>query len=714
MMKPKKPNYDEFNLTNRFYTKEEFVNYVSRLNIKFVKTRKKCEYANVSSEIDIESSSFIDGNGNKVAIMYCFTIGINGVSYFGRTYDDLFEMINLFERTFNLSPERRLIIYVHNLGYEFQFFYKRFSWISVFSAKERTPLYALTTGGIMFRCSYLLSGYSLEKVCEHLQKYKVEKLKGDLDYSLIRHSETPMTEKEIGYVLNDGLGVMCYIQEQIESHKNITRIPLTKTGEVRKYVRNNCLYGGNGSHKKSVRIYNRYRMLMKATEIRSVNEYKQLKRAFMGGFTHANALITGKKVPNVKSFDFTSSYPYVMVSEQFPMSHGELITIHSKEEFKRNNDLYCSIFDITFINLKSKIFFEHYISSSHCWNLKNYKLDNGRIVDAEELSTTITNVDFKIIEKCYSWDSIKIKNYRRYRKDYLPLPFVKSILELYKNKTELKGVEGKEIEYMYSKELVNSCFGMCVTDICRQEIKFDTKNNSWDVEKPEINYESNLTKYNQSKQRFLSYAWGIFVTAYARFNLWCGILEFKEHYLYSDTDSIKVIHAEQHMDFIRRYNEDVMVKLKRAMDFQQLPMDYVSPRSIDGKVHTLGLWDNDGDYLFFKTLGAKRYMVRYPDGKNSLTISGLNKKITIPYLESKYDDIFDAFKEDMYIPPDYTGKKTHTYIDEPRDGVVTDYLGNTCEYHELSSVHISGADYTLSLAQDYVNYLFEIKMFEYL
>lgn len=713
--KPKKSKYDEFNLINRFYTKKEFVDYVSRLNIKFLKTRKTIEYANVPSVVDIESSSFIDGNGNKVAIMYCFTIGINGASYFGRTYDELFEMLQLFTDTFQLNKQKRLIIYIHNLGYEFQFFYKRFSWLSIFAIKERTPLTAITTGGIEFRCSYLLSGYGLEKVGEHLQKYKVEKKSGDLDYSLIRHSKTPMDEKEIGYVLNDGLVVMAYIQEQIESHKNhITNIPLTKTGEVRKYVRNECLYNGGGSHKHSIVQYRKYRTLMKATEILSINEYKQLKRAFMGGFTHANALCVGKKINNVQSFDFTSSYPYVMVSEKFPMSHGELINLKGKEDFYKNMKIYCCIFDVTFIGLKSKIYFEHYISSSHCWNLQNYKADNGRIVDADELTTTITNIDFWIIEKCYSWKSMKIVNFRRYRKDYLPRPFVKSILDLYKNKTELKDIEGKEIEYLYSKELVNSCYGMCVTDICRMETPFDVKNNCWDKNIPDIDYEKNLKTYNESKQRFLSYAWGIFVTAYARYNLWCGIMEFGEDYLYSDTDSIKVINVDKHRKFLNDYDASVMKKLSDAMKFQNLPIEYVSPRSIDGKIHTLGLWDNDYNYLSFKTLGAKRYMVTYENGKNSLTISGLNKKITIPYLESKYTDIFNAFQEDMYIPQDYTGKKTHTYIDEERSGIVKDYLGNECEYDELSCVHISGADYTLSLATDYVNYLLEIKLFEYL
>lgn len=713
--KTKNKNYDPFILKDSFDNKEDFIEYIKTSNFEIKKTSKRIEHLNVPSVIDIESSSFYDNEKRKTGIMYCFTIGINGRSYFGRTYDELFEILNLFIDNFSLCNERRLIIYVHNLSFEFQFFYKHFKWSKIFSIKSRIPLTALTETGIEFRCSLLLSGYSLAKVGEHLQKYKVQKMVGDLDYSKIRHSSTPMSEEEKRYVLHDGLVVMAYIQEQIESHKNsIIKIPLTKTGEVRKYCRNKCLYGGETSHKKTGYYFNRYHKIMNGTMIRSVNEYKQLKRAFSGGFTHANALMVDREIKNVTSYDFTSSYPYVMISEKFPMLRGKLHQIKNKEDFRNSLNKYCCLFDIKFTNIEPIFLFDHYISFSHCRDIINYKLDNGRVISADSLTMTITEQDFFIIEKCYKWDKIEIYNFRRYMRDYLPTEFVKSILELYKNKTELKDVEGKEVEYLYSKELVNSCYGMCVTDICRQEVVFDTEKNEWSNEIPEIDYEKNLEKYNKSKQRFLSYTWGIWVTAYARRNLWNGIFEYASDYIYSDTDSVKVINYKNHLKYIENYNKEVIEKLKRAMNYHNLPFEMCSPVTIKGETKTLGLWENETKkgyeytYSIFKTLGAKRYMVEYPSGEHSLTISGLNKKTAMPYLEKTYDNVFDAFEEDMYIPPYATGKNTHTYIDEPRDGIVKDYLGNVDEYHELSFVHLQESDYTLSLAREYVEYLFLI------
>ena len=132
--KPQKQQWNpNFNLKPSFDTKEEFRNYLYNLEYQTIKNSKRIEYLNLACEVDIESSSFYDNDGNKTAIMYCFTIGVNGHSYLGRTYDDLFEILELYKKVFYLSINRRMIIYVHNLGYEFQFFYKHFQWEKIFS-----------------------------------------------------------------------------------------------------------------------------------------------------------------------------------------------------------------------------------------------------------------------------------------------------------------------------------------------------------------------------------------------------------------------------------------------------------------------------------------------------------------------------------------------------------------------------------------------------
>lgn len=714
-------NLDKFDLIEKFDELSEFKSYIQNLKYKTIKTNKGISFINLACEIDIEVSSFYDNSGEKVGLMYCFTLGINGHSYFGRTKEDLLNLLSFIIATFKLTKDKRLIFFIHNLGYEFQFFMKWFKWVSVFALKQRTPVKATTSDGLEFRCSFLLSGYSLAKVGEHLQKYKVQKMVGDLDYRKIRTPLTSLDHKEKGYVLNDGLVVMAYIQEQIESHKNdITKIPLTKTGEVRKYCRNMCLYSGGGSHKKNGRSFLRYHYFINNLTIRSVNEYKQLKRAFAGGFTHANPLVVGKVQKNVASYDFTSSYPAVMLSEKYPMCIGKLVEITSMEQFKDYLNYYCCLFDVTFIGIESKIWFEHYISESHCYTRINPKIDNGRIISADEISLTITEQDFKIIEKVYSWKHMKIKNFRIYKRDYLPKEFIIAILELYKKKTELKDIEEYAVEYLHSKELLNSCYGMCVTDICRESIDFDVETGLWKPSSMNVDYEREIQKYNDSKQRFLAYQWGIWVTAYARANLWNGILNIREDYCYSDTDSLKVINYQKHQQYFEDYNKRIVNKLYKMLDHYDLSHDLVAPKTIKGETKIIGVWDFEF-ICDFKTLGAKRYVVKRGD-KYEITISGLNKKTTMDYFIKNGLNPFKMLENGMYIPATYThdghiyvgtGKNTHTYIDEQRDGIVKDYKGKKYEYHIESCIHMEESDYTLSLSSEFVDLLFHIERLEF-
>lgn len=679
--------------SNDIHDYSEIKEILKGMELQFIKTNKKIEYLNIPVSFDIETSSFYDDE-LKVSVMYIWMVNLNGVTIIGRTWDEFLKLCNDISEYLSLHEKRRMTVYVHNLSYEFQFICKRFKWLKVFAIDIRKPVYALTNIGIEFRCSYLLSGYSLEKLGESLTRYHVSKLVGNLDYSKIRHSKTELTSDELAYCINDVKVVAAYIQERIENDGDITRLPLTKTGYVRSYCKSACF----GKGKKKDKGYRKFI----ATLTLECDEYKQLKRAFQGGFTHANPFYSGKVIENVSSFDFTSSYPTVMVAEKFPMMKGEKVKITSQEQFYKYLKVYCCMFDCEITGLKSRYFFDSYISYSRTWNCINPIINNGRIMQADRLCVTVTEQDFMIIHNMYEWDTLKVGNFFIYRKGYLPTKFVESILQMYKDKTKLKGIKGHEYEYARSKEMLNSAYGMIVTDICRDEISFDDK---WVLESPEL--ETMIHKYNISKSRFLFYPWGVWVTAYARRNLFTGILECKDDYVYSDTDSIKIINAESHKDYIERYNDIISRKLITAVDYHGLSEDDIAPSTVDGKIKPMGVWDYECTYSKFKTLGAKRYLTEI-DGEHFLTVSGLQKKAAIEYMESR-GEVFDFFSDEMYIPKGHTGKMIHTYIDEPRKGKVKDYRGIISDYSEKSCVHLEDCDFSLKISHQYADYLLGIE-----
>lgn len=664
--------------------------------------KKGIRYGNIACTFDIETSSFINEVGDKQAIMYAWILGINGKCIIGRTWEEFINCINKIIDYYELSSRKILIFYVHNLSFEFQFIKHYFEWEKVFAMEERKPIYAKSIDGIMFKCSYLLSGLSLAKVGENLIRYKVNKMIGDLDYDLIRHSKTPLTEKELGYILNDGLVVMAFIQEEIENNGDITLIPHTKTGYVRNYCRNICL-------KKSVRFeYNKLMRFMTLTE----EDYKHSKLSFSGGFTHANAYYVNKIVNNVGSFDETSAYPFTMVSEKFPISKPFKHKIISGLDFKDKLKKYCCMFTCTFHNINSKVKYENYISKHKCIEIEHFALNNGRVVSATLLTINITEIDFEIIKTLYEWDYIDISNFRYMYKGYLPKQIIEAVLKLYNDKTTLKGVEGKEVEYMNSKAMLNSMYGMCVTDICRDEIGYNSS--GW--VRDSVDIQEALKKYNSGNNRFLYFMWGIWITAYARKNLFMLINEFKDDYIYSDTDSVKGINIDNHINFIENYNINTQEKIKKCLSYYDISYSQATPKNIKGEIKLLGIWEYEGMYNKFKTLGAKRY-IYYMNDKLNITISGVNKKNGVDYLYWKYknvDNIFKNFNEGLIFPSNYddgkngSGKLTHTYLDEYQTGFITDYLGNTEKYVEYSSVHLEPCSYELSLDDMFLKYLLYI------
>lgn len=731
----------------------------------------KIDYFNIPAAFDIEASSWYTGsyeedNVQHFATMYIWQFGLNGCVIYGRRWEEFGILINKLEEVMKLTSKRHLIIYVHNLGYEFQWIQHYFNWSKVFAIKNRRPVYAISEG-IEFRCSYFLSNYALAYIGDELlQKYPIRKLVGNLDYRKVRHHSTPLTKPELEYCINDVKVVMSYIQEKIETDGDITKIPLTNTGYVRNFCRNACFTEGitdlNDPDLKKIRL--NYKAIMKSLQVSSEEEYAQLRRGFMGGFTHASILYSNQVMDDVGSADLTSSYPYTMVAQYFPMTRFQYIgTVNDPDIFKKLLQRYCCIFDVQFINLKPRVEFENILSLSRCWNpkdpkakIKGVKVNNGRVISATEIATTMTELDFDNMVKFYKWDSIKIINMRTSHRGYLPKALIMAVLDLYESKTSLKGISGKEIEYLVSKNMINAAFGMMVTNIVRGEYEYTEE--GWI--KFETDVEKQLSAYNKNFNRFLYYGWGVWVTAHARHNLFSAIYEFGADYVYSDTDSIKAINFSDHEQYFRDYNNQIQNSLIKMCAALNIPLSKTHPKTKSGTTKIIGVWDIEEGYLRFKAVGAKRYIYEYPNHVLQMTCAGIRKSEAMPFLLWKYgggsqesneilskeyllergvdldryytpfqqlarlaysrmpgskdamnflvsqlrlnyDGVFYIFGEGMYIPAQHTGKQTIDYIDHGFAAICTDYLGIPTIVTEQSAVYMEPQNYKMSITNDY-------------
>lgn len=667
-------------------------------NLRGRPSGSKIKYMPFVGGFDIETTKVIhDGNSHSFMYVWQFGITTDARIVYGRTWDELKDMLDTMAEKLNLSKWRRMVVYVHYLGYEFQFMRKLFKWQEVFSVDERKPIKALTTSGIEFRDSLILSGMSLETLGKNLLK-PIPKLKGYLDYDVVRSRYTELTEDEYRYCENDIQIILQYIREQIDIYGHVRHIPMTNTGRVRDLIKRKCL------------VSNSFKKKMQSLTM-DIELYEICKRAFMGGFVHSSHIHTFKTLKKVGSYDLTSAYPFAMVCERFPSSQPKLEDdIEVIREYIKNKYKGC-VFECTYTGLKNKIGYESYISKSKCYNMKNDNTINGRVYSADELTITITDIDYKIIKEVYSYESMSIGICYTYDMQYLPKELILAILDLYEKKTTLKDVEGQEVEYMLSKGMINSVYGMEVTDIIRDMIEYDDCD-GWTKEKPSYNEMSKqLEKYNNHEKRTSYYIHGIYVTAYTRRTVWNAILNLGSDYIYSDTDSCKFLNYEEHQSYFENYNKIVLKKIEEISKFYNIPIEKFKPKNKKGVEKIIGIWDFEGVYNTFKTLGAKRYLVEQ-DGDFKLTCAGLGKKQGMQYIydscNGDSEKIFQFFNSSMEIPPNGTGKKTHKYIDTDACIQITDYQGNKDIAYIPSCVTLEPCAFSIKKSDNFIRAIEQI------
>ena len=611
---------------------------------------------------------------HPLALCYIWQFSFNDTVYYGR---ELSDFVNVLK---DLRTDVRYIIWVHNLSFEFHFLQNILDFNSVFARSAHKPIRALCSEfpNIEFRCSYMLTRLSLAAWGDQIG---VQKLVGDLDYEVIRTPYTMLTDTEMGYCERDCVVVYHGIKKYLETYKKQRDIPLTQTGTVREVV------------KKILFKDKKYVDFIKKLVPKDSEQYSMLRSIFAGGYTHANRLYAGEVLTEkIEHYDFASSYPTVMLAEKYPMTPWIYVGTEMPSRKKFKDYAYIMLLTFTQVNSTS---YNTYIQISKCMNIINPILDNGRVVTADSITLWVTEQDYLTIAHNYEWEELEIHKVYRSKKEYLPRKLLEYILELYKNKTELKGVEGKEDLYLQSKQYINSLFGMSVTAIVQADVHFE--DGLWSIDKLTPEYvdehlQDLATFRSGDKRYFMNYSWGCWVTAYARRNLWECIESVDRNCVYCDIDSMFVRGTN---DF-SWYNEEIIDKLKKSCEYNKLNFDDTHPL---GK--QIGVFDKESDCIEFVTLGAKRYVERRADDKQlHLTVSGINKGAV-----GVLNDDIRNFKDGLDFDKDHpsVNKRLVTYVYEMPEIEYPD--GYRSKYTSGISMRRNG--YKLTMTDEYktlINY----------
>lgn len=575
---------------------------------------------------------------------------------YGRNPSDLIRLFKRMISEYNLSNDRRMIIYVHNLAYDMQYL-KR--WLSDLGdlqvmATDAHTFLIVDVSGLRFLCSYKLSNMGLDAfAAAYADKYL--KASGEIDYNVIRYQDTPLTVSDWYYMFSDVASQYDAIKGylKINGYDRAYKAPYTSTG----FVRANC----RGAAAHSLNWHKKF-----LTSALMLEQYQLCRQAFMGGITICSWLYENKTirvgvdgVQKIGHKDFTSSYPARQMMDYFPVGRGFWWgDVTDREVFNDLLQTYCCIFllHLSDVHVKDGVT-APYIPSSKCLHTDHPLKINGKVVYADSLCIAVTELDYKWIKEQYNAKVDAVTNMLCFNRGRSPAWLRDEVMKYF----TLKCTTPKEDRaYSWVKALLNSIYGMSATQICRDQWDYD----GGMIVKGQADSAKQITHYYNSRNSFMPYQIGVYTTAWARDALMQMITAVGyENFLYCDTDSVFYIATEENEKRLQAMNERITQRATEAGAYYE------------NKI--LGYADNEPDIRAFRGLHAKCYAMEEYNKKTG----GYDLKVTIAGIPKR------AVKWIEGQPVSMTNAEELGSIDNLKDGFTFRHCGGTRTVYSEADPH---------------------------
>lgn len=694
--------------------------------------RKDHKYYEVPAALDVETSKTGTDPAKDFAFVYLWAFAIGECVFYGRTPEELAEFIPVIKAELRLAVDFRLVVYVHFLKYDFSFL-KRYLLVEnegFIARSSHEPLRILIEGCMELRDSYTYTEQSLEIMGREIGLHKVS----GFDYDEIRTPETELKPDELHYQENDVLILTKYFERESNFYGGLSRVPLTATMRVQRVISAEL---DRYSEAIKWRVYAK-QLDPRKEEDRTV--LNLLHIAFFGGFNYCNELYTDTTIKQVYGVDIDTSYGAQCLFHRFPRSRfkplptmpGGIVPPSMLDDILQGKGIFngkALLITCEFTNIEARVP-ELAFLPLYCKNYLYRTLDRKRsmkshhLVKCEHVETVLTDVDFRTAAKLYKWDDIKIHAILASRYDPLPEYVVQAIVDMIAQKkatkSELKEVrkfrritEEENAEYHRIKSMVSRIYGLFVKDPLRMDYAYDK--NTGAIVSTGIH---GLDETDGKKKKFapVLYQWGVWVSAWARAEIISVLLDIaaiggREHngiaynrkVLYADTDCVKWFGlGAEAFAVVERYNNKKRAQLETFCKRRNIGAEWLR-----------GLGELDLEtYTHFRAVGMKQYAeVQIIDGKPEFDyhISGLPRINPVENedgtKENKGCTFFDKWEDPaekiehltakMIVPAEESHLNGTYFIDEEREGCITDRDGNCMHISARSCIMIVPKSFNL-------------------
>lgn len=599
------------------------------------------EFMSLDTETSADAEDDVD---KKIAWIYQWSFSYpkneeTRYLVYGRKPTQLISALAKITKVNELTSERKIICFVHNLSYDYTYFHKfiedeyksRGNTLAV--AAHRLISYSI--GGIEFRDSLKIAQKSLDSWAKDLLGRECGKLVGAIDYNKVHYQDSPLYKRDWDYMFRDVVVLDKCIYKQLAIHNDkIWTMPLTSTGYVRRATKKNFY-----KHRVANRKY------FERTAL-SDECYSMCKEEFAGGLTHGNRFYIDQTIrvsdlrkkfnnPNIiiKHRDFVSHYPSQQITGYCPATAFRLYYERKPDdpEFLLKDldtafeDGFCYLAAISITNLMIRDGVTlPYAQESKFYKGKLTKLvmdtDNGRILRMFGTSLIVVNeLDLKWLRRQYNFTYTIHKVYVSKRgkfPGYITETVKQFMLEKSETKEIVKGllkqgydelspeVHEAKLQNLIAKGMLNAIYGMTATDPVRECFGEDEEGDWGKAVLSSTDVSDMLTNYYTSRSSFMSYQLGCWTTALARNELlfFAEVVGY-DHFLYADTDSIFYISTPEIEKKIEAYNK----KFRQQADANEW---YITLGS--GKKVYFNQFDDEGEDIYeFRFLHSKCYAYRY-------------------------------------------------------------------------------------------------------
>lgn len=574
-------------------------------------------------------------NNGLCAWMYAYTMNFGSSHICGRSWEELKEDLRLLCAELSLGEKRKMLIFIEDLGFFFQFLKFQFEIKSCFFKNGRDALECELAGkhlGIIFRCVRSLTGKTGEEITgieEELQSSRPITPADPYDHSVDR----VICDRISDYILH----IRADLPYSLEYRTNGS-IPTTKTGLVRTMLRNSI---------SRDRFYDLGKKAKMDIEVAAL-----CMDAYRGG--SCGCAYPDMPFYSVFRYDIVSQYSYELLTRNFPMDEGKIIR------------------DCTFEDLLDML--EEHRRFIVKIGAGNYKIQPGKVppfnLRSPEEKFVFTDVDFRMFLSHYEVDRLKIENVVVFYKSRPLWREARDLIsDLYAEKTILRNRPGADVDYKIAKSKLNSIGGV----LSRMPNK-----NSYDSfgKKIEKSPEAMIEEFYESPQ--LPFQIGTWMTAYARETLFRVIDRLDPaSVIYWDTDSV-CSNDQRFPAIVAKENEFRKNFLKKC----GYDLSVLSPSDANGQITLIGQWDLEFENAAFKAISKKIYFIS--DSRQTKTvICGVVQKI-----KDSIEFNIDRFSAEMVIR---NGLRTIEKSDEPFSAEI-----NGCSICEKSYSIVGSQDFTMN------------------